>query len=50
MAEWNEACAEDAMFAMLACCGAKRWAREMVALRALSNIAALSEAANAARS
>lgn len=48
LAGWNEASAEDAMFAMLACCGAKRWAREMVTLRPLDNIAALSEAADAA--
>ena len=32
--------------AMLACCGAQRWAAQMVALRPIANVAALSEAAD----
>ena len=44
--EWNHADESEAAEAMLACCGALRWADQMVALRPLANIPALSEAAD----
>jgi OHCU decarboxylase len=44
--EWNNADEAAATEAMLACCGATRWASQMVALRPIKNIAALSEAAD----
>lgn len=40
--EWNRADVRGAQAAMLACCGATRWAQEMVAARPIPNIAALS--------
>lgn len=43
---WNQAPAQDAVEAMLACCGARRWAREMVALRPIETVIAMSEAAD----
>jgi OHCU decarboxylase len=43
---WNNADAAEATQAMLACCRAPSWASQMVALRPISNIAALSEAAD----
>jgi 2-oxo-4-hydroxy-4-carboxy-5-ureidoimidazoline decarboxylase len=43
---WNKADAEEARQAMLACCGAQRWAAQMAALRPIASIAALSEAAD----
>lgn len=43
---WNNTDDDAAMEAMLACCGARRWAAAMVALRPIANIAALSEAAD----
>jgi 2-oxo-4-hydroxy-4-carboxy-5-ureidoimidazoline decarboxylase len=43
---WNNADESTATKAMLACCGAHRWAAQMVALRPILNIAALSEAAD----
>ncbi|HWA93482.1 MAG TPA: 2-oxo-4-hydroxy-4-carboxy-5-ureidoimidazoline decarboxylase [Terracidiphilus sp.] len=46
LAEWNEASEADAVAAMLACCGAQRWAKEMAALRPLRDITALSETAD----
>jgi 2-oxo-4-hydroxy-4-carboxy-5-ureidoimidazoline decarboxylase len=45
---WNNADAVDAAQAMLACCGAQRWANQMVTLRPIPTIAALSEAADRA--
>ena len=48
LAEWNNADANTALEAMLACCGARRWAQGMVAARPLQSIAALSEAADRA--
>ncbi len=48
LAAWNAAGATEARNAMLACCGAKRWADAMVALRPIANVAALSEAADRA--
>lgn len=44
--EWNRADAPAAQAAMLACCGATRWAHAMVATRPLATIAALSESAD----
>jgi OHCU decarboxylase len=46
LAAWNAADATEARNAMLACCGAKRWADAMAALRPIENVAALSEAAD----
>ena len=43
---WNNADPVEATPAMLACCGARRWADQMVALRPIPTIAALSEAAD----
>jgi 2-oxo-4-hydroxy-4-carboxy-5-ureidoimidazoline decarboxylase len=43
---WNRADEADARDAMIACCGAKRWAAAMAASRPLASIAALSEAAD----
>ena len=43
---WNGGDESSATDAMLACCGAQRWAAQMVALRPIANIAALSEAAD----
>ena len=46
LAAWNAAGATEARNAMLTCCGAKRWADAMVALRPIASVAALSEAAD----
>lgn len=43
---WNRAEKTAALEEMLACCGARRWAEEMTALRPIESIAALSEAAD----
>ncbi|MGA9584052.1 MAG: 2-oxo-4-hydroxy-4-carboxy-5-ureidoimidazoline decarboxylase [Terracidiphilus sp.] len=43
---WNNADESSAKEAMLACCGARRWAEQMVALRPIPSIAELSEAAD----
>jgi OHCU decarboxylase len=43
---WNTAGAQTALDAMLACCGARRWAAAMVVLRPISNIVELSAAAD----
>jgi 2-oxo-4-hydroxy-4-carboxy-5-ureidoimidazoline decarboxylase len=43
---WNAAAAMEARNAMLACCGARRWADAMVALRPIATVVALSEAAD----
>jgi len=43
---WNNADPVEATPTMLACCGARRWADQMVALRPIPSIAALSEAAD----
>jgi 2-oxo-4-hydroxy-4-carboxy-5-ureidoimidazoline decarboxylase len=45
---WNRADEADARDPMIACCGAKRWAAAMVALRPLASIAELSQAADRA--
>ncbi len=46
LAAWNEAGDVAACEAMLACCGAKRWAAAMVALRPIGGVVELSEAAD----
>jgi OHCU decarboxylase len=46
LAAWNAARASKARDAMLACCGAGRWADAMVALRPIASVEALSEAAD----
>ena len=44
--EWNQADEHSATEAMLACCAAHRWTAEMIALRPIAGLAALSEAAD----
>lgn len=46
LAAWNAADATEARNAMLACCGSKRWADAMVALRPIASVFVLSEAAD----
>jgi OHCU decarboxylase len=46
LAAWNDAEAGPAFDAMIACCGARRWASEMVVLRPIASIAELSAAAD----
>jgi 2-oxo-4-hydroxy-4-carboxy-5-ureidoimidazoline decarboxylase len=46
LAAWNHADGPAAAHAMIACCGSKRWAAAMTALRPLASVAALSEAAD----
>ena len=43
---WNNADERDAFDAMIACCGARRWASAMVALRPIENVLELSETAD----
>jgi 2-oxo-4-hydroxy-4-carboxy-5-ureidoimidazoline decarboxylase len=43
---WNKAEDSEALSAMIACCGAKRWARAMVALRPIASVVELSLAAD----
>ena len=43
---WNKADEADAYDAMIACCGAKRWAKAMATLRPINTVAELSEAAD----
>lgn len=43
---WNFGDERSATEAMLACCGAQSWAEQMIALRPIASIAALSEAAD----
>ena len=43
---WNKADEATAFDAMIACCGATRWASAMVALRPIGSVAELSEAAD----
>ncbi|HUB28391.1 MAG TPA: 2-oxo-4-hydroxy-4-carboxy-5-ureidoimidazoline decarboxylase [Terracidiphilus sp.] len=45
---WNRADATTATDAMIACCGARRWAAAMVAARPLADVAALREFADRA--
>ncbi len=46
LAAWNAADEAAALEAMLACCGSKRWAAAMVALRPIGSVVELSEAAD----
>jgi len=46
LAAWNEADGRTALDAMLACCGAKRWATEMAASRPIGSFNELSEMAD----
>ena len=39
---WNKAEENEALSAMIACCGARRWAEAMVALRPMANVVELS--------
>ena len=48
LAAWNAAGESEALDAMLACCGSKRWAAAMVAMRPIPSVVALSEAADRA--
>jgi OHCU decarboxylase len=48
LATWNEAGESDASEAMLACCGSKRWAAAMVAMRPIASVEVLSDAADRA--
>lgn len=43
---WNKAEEGEALRAMIACCGAKRWAEAMVALRPIESVMELSVAAD----
>jgi 2-oxo-4-hydroxy-4-carboxy-5-ureidoimidazoline decarboxylase len=43
---WNAASADAALEAMIACCGARRWAAAMVARRPIRTVAELSAAAD----
>ena len=43
---WNKADEATAFDAMIACCGARRWALAMVALRPIGSVAELSEVAD----
>ena len=46
LSSWNAASEDAALDAMISCCGARRWAKAMVALRPISNVAELSAAAD----
>jgi len=46
LAAWNAADEAGALKAMIACCGAARWASAMVALRPIASLAQLSAAAD----
>ena len=46
LSSWNEAEPKGAFDAMLACCGARRWAEAMVALRPIGSVLELSAAAD----
>ena len=43
---WNKADEASALEAMMACCGARRWASAMVAARPIESVMELSEAAD----
>jgi OHCU decarboxylase len=43
---WNKADESEALSAMIACCGATRWAEAMVALRPMASVVELSVAAD----
>jgi 2-oxo-4-hydroxy-4-carboxy-5-ureidoimidazoline decarboxylase len=42
LANWNETDEKTALAAMLACCGSRRWAEAMVAIRPFTSVATLS--------
>ena len=46
LARWNDAEEQEAVDAMLACCGARRWAQAMAARRPIRDEAAFSDAAD----
>jgi 2-oxo-4-hydroxy-4-carboxy-5-ureidoimidazoline decarboxylase len=46
LASWNAAGANAAFDAMIACCGARRWALAMIGLRPIASVVALSLAAD----
>ncbi len=46
LSSWNEASPKAALETMLACCGARRWAAAMVALRPIGSVHELSSAAD----
>lgn len=46
LAAWNEADEATALEAMVACCGARRWAEEMVALRPIESVLEMNAAAD----
>jgi 2-oxo-4-hydroxy-4-carboxy-5-ureidoimidazoline decarboxylase len=46
LAAWNNADEATAMEAMIACCGSRRWAKAMVALRPIADLVDLSTAAD----
>lgn len=46
LAAWNKAGESEALGAMIACCGSKRWAAAMVAMRPIASVVVLSEAAD----
>jgi OHCU decarboxylase len=46
LTSWNEVSPQAALDAMLACCGSKRWATGMVALRPIASVLELSTAAD----
>jgi hypothetical protein len=46
LATWNRSSKEEALAAMLACCGATRWAEIMVQLRPIDTVVELSAAAD----
>lgn len=48
LAAWNKAVESEALKAMLACCGSKRWASAMVAMRPIASVRELSDAADRA--
>jgi 2-oxo-4-hydroxy-4-carboxy-5-ureidoimidazoline decarboxylase len=46
ISSWNQASADTALDTMIACCGARRWAAAMVALRPIGSAPELSAAAD----
>lgn len=48
LAAWNKAGESEASETMLACCGSKRWAAAMVAMRPIASVEELSDAADRA--
>jgi 2-oxo-4-hydroxy-4-carboxy-5-ureidoimidazoline decarboxylase len=46
LSAWNEEAPQAAMEAMMACCGARRWAAAMVTLRPIRSVGELSAAAD----